>query len=119
MLSSQIYKSKNSSGLCLDPMSHPCTKNILAIPTNFGKNIVCTCCGCISHDITEFDIVLHSYDPLCHLRIPENANILFDFSCCINILDQYSRSESCSYQQAWNHARQVYSFMSCMSQSTL
>ena len=88
MLSSQIYKSKNSSGLCLDPMSHPCTKNILAIPTNFGKNIVCTCCGCISHDITEFDIVPHSYDPLRHLRIPENVHIPFDFSCGIDVLDQ-------------------------------
>jgi len=53
-----------------------------------GQNIVCACCGCISHDITEFEIVPDSYDHLRHLRVPEDVNILFDFSCGIDILDQ-------------------------------
>jgi hypothetical protein len=48
----------------------------------------CACCGCISHDITEFEIVLSSYDHLRHLRVPEDFNIPFDFSCGIDILDR-------------------------------
>ena len=36
----------------------------------------------------EFEVIPQSYDPLRHLRIPEDANIPFDFSCGINVLDQ-------------------------------
>jgi len=37
----------------------------------------------------EFEIVLDSYGPLrWHLRIPEDVNISFDFSCGIDLLDQ-------------------------------
>src|SRR5213078_1338116 len=32
--------------------------------------------------------VPQSYEPLRHLRIPEDVNIPFDFSCGINVLDQ-------------------------------
>src|SRR5208282_1434534 len=54
-----------------------------------GQNIFCACCDCISHDITEFEIVLDSYEPLRqHLCIPEDIDIPFDFSCDIDFLDQ-------------------------------
>jgi len=63
-------------------------KKYLTHTYKLGQNIVCACCGCISHDITEFEIVLCSYDRLRHLRIPENVDIPFDFSCGIDFLDQ-------------------------------
>src|SRR5436305_10614397 len=53
------------------------------------QNIVCICCSCIFHDITKFEIVLDFYDSLRpHLRIPEDVDISFDFSCGIDLLDQ-------------------------------
>ena len=70
------------------PNVRPMYKKYLTHTYKLGQNIVCACCGCISHDITEFEIVLDSYDPLCHLRVPEDLNIPFDFSCGIDILDQ-------------------------------
>ena len=63
-------------------------KKYLTHTYKLGQNIVCACCGCISHDITEFEVVPQSYDPLRHLRIPEDIDIPFDFSCGIDILDQ-------------------------------
>ena len=64
-------------------------KKYLTHTYKLGQNIVCACCGCISHDITEFEIVLDSYGPLRrHLRIPEHVDIPFDFSCGIDLLDQ-------------------------------
>ena len=66
----------------------PMYKGFLTHTYKLGQNIVCTCCGCIYHDIMEFEVVPQSYDPLRHLRIPEDANIPFDFSCGINVLDQ-------------------------------
>ena len=63
-------------------------KKYLTHTYKLGQNIVCACCGCISHDITEFEIVPQSYDPLRHLRIAEDVDIPFDFSCGIDILDQ-------------------------------
>jgi hypothetical protein len=64
-------------------------KKYLTHTYKLGQNIVCACCGCISHDITEFEIVLDSYGPLRrHLRIPEDVDISFDFSCGIDLLDQ-------------------------------
>ena len=70
------------------PDVRPMYKKYLTHTYKLGQNIVCACCGCISHDITEFEIVLDSYDPLRHLRVPEDLNIPFDFSCGIDILDQ-------------------------------
>src|SRR6266496_3108763 len=88
MLSLQIYKSRSSSGLCLNLMSCLCTKNISHISTNLIR-ILSVCCDCISHDIMEFEIVLDFYSPLrWHLRISEDVDILFDFSCGIDFLDQ-------------------------------
>src|SRR5436305_14929085 len=53
------------------------------------QNIVCACCNCISHDITKFEIVLDFYDFLrLHLRISEDVDISFDFSCNIDLLNQ-------------------------------
>ena len=67
----------------------PMYKKYLTHTYKLGQNIVCACCGCISHDITEFEIVLDSYGPLRrHLRIPEHVDIPFDFSCGIDLLDQ-------------------------------
>jgi len=64
-------------------------KKYLTHTYKLGQNIICACCGCISHDITEFEIVLDSYGPLRrHLRIPEDVDIPFDFSCGIDLLDQ-------------------------------
>jgi len=60
-------------------------KNYLAQTYKLGHNIVCACCGCISHDITEFEVVLPSYD---RLRHPETVDIPFDFSSGIDVLDQ-------------------------------
>ena len=67
----------------------PMYKKYLTHTYKLGQNIVCACCGCISHDITQFEIVLDSYGPLRrHLRIPEHVDIPFDFSCGIDLLDQ-------------------------------
>ena len=66
----------------------PMYKKYLTHIYKLGQNIVCACCGCISHDITEFEVVPQSYDPLRHLRIPEDVDIPFDFSCGIDLLDQ-------------------------------
>ena len=66
----------------------PMYKKYLTHTYKLGQNIVCACCGCISHDITEFEVVPQSYDPLRHLRIPEDVDIPFDFSCGIDLLDQ-------------------------------
>ena len=66
----------------------PMYKKYLTHTYKLGQNIVCACCGCISHDITEFEIVLDSYGPLRHLRISEDVDIPFDFSCGIDVLDQ-------------------------------
>src|SRR2546430_10592506 len=67
----------------------PMYKKYLTHTYKLGQNIICTCCGCISHDITEFEIVLDSYGPLRrHLRIPEDIDIPFDFSCGIDLLNQ-------------------------------
>ncbi len=66
----------------------PMYKKYLTHTYKLGQNIICACCGCISHDIMEFEIVPQSYDPLCHLRIPEDVNIPFDFSCGFDLLDQ-------------------------------
>jgi len=67
----------------------PMYKKYLTHTYKLGQNIICACGGCISHDITEFEIVLDSYGPLRrHLRIPEDVDISFDFSCGINLLDQ-------------------------------
>src|SRR5438477_544394 len=66
----------------------PMYKKILTHTYKLGQNIVCACCGCISHDIAEFEVVLDSCEPLRHFCIPENVNIPFDFSCGIDRLDQ-------------------------------
>jgi hypothetical protein len=66
----------------------PMYKKYLTHPYKLGQNIACACCVCISHDITEFEIVPHSYDPLRHLRVPENVNIPFNFSYGIDLLSQ-------------------------------
>src|SRR5438477_2569782 len=66
----------------------PMYKRFLTHTYKLGQNIVCTCCSCIYHDIMEFKVVPQFYDPLRHLRIPEDVNIPFDFSCGINVLDQ-------------------------------
>src|SRR5205814_7316382 len=42
----------------------PMYKKYLTHTYKLSQNIVCACCGCISHDITEFEIVLDSYRPL-------------------------------------------------------
>ena len=70
------------------PNIMPMYKKYLTHTYKLGQNIICACCGCISHDITEFEIVPQSYDPLCHLCIPEDVNIPFDFSCGFDLLDQ-------------------------------
>src|SRR5438046_2163488 len=70
------------------PNIMPMYKKYLIHTYKLGQNIICACCGCISHDIMEFEIVPQSYDPLCHLRIPEDINISFDFSCGFDLLDQ-------------------------------
>ena len=67
----------------------PMYKKYLTHTYKLSQNIICACCGCISHDIMEFEIVLDSYGPLrWHLCIPEDVDILFDFSCGIDLLDQ-------------------------------
>src|SRR6266496_2310756 len=66
----------------------PMYKKYLTHMYKLGQNIICACCGCISHDIMEFEIVLDSYGPLHHLRISEDIDIPFDFSCGIDVLDQ-------------------------------
>src|SRR5437762_7705671 len=66
----------------------PMYKKYLTHTYKLGQNIVCAYCGCIFHDITKFEVVPQSYEPLRQLRIPEDVNIPFDFSCDINVLDQ-------------------------------
>ena len=65
----------------------PMYKKYLSHTYKLSLNIVCACPSCISHDITEFEIVLDSYGPLRHLRVPEDVNIPFDFSYRINYLE--------------------------------
>src|SRR5436309_9407286 len=60
-------------------------KKYLSHTYKLGKNIVCTCCSCISHDIMEFNVP-HSYDLLHHWHLPENVHIPFD--CGIDVLNQ-------------------------------
>ena len=55
---------------------------------HLARNIVCASCGCIYHDISVFETVPPSFEPLCHLRIPSDVDIPFDFSCGIDMLDQ-------------------------------
>jgi hypothetical protein len=67
----------------------PMYKKYLTYMYKLGQNMICACCGCISRGITEFEVVLDSYGPLrCHLCVPENVDIPFDFSCSIDLLDQ-------------------------------
>jgi hypothetical protein len=47
----------------------PMYKKYLTHTYKLGQNIVGACCGCISHDLTEFEIVLDSYDPLRHFDV--------------------------------------------------
>ena len=68
-------------------------KKYLTHTYKLGQNIVCACCGCISHDITEFEIVLDSYGPLRHLRISEDVDIPFDFSCGIDVLESLTAEQ--------------------------
>ena len=63
-------------------------KKYLAHTYKLGHNIVCACCGCISHDMAEFELVLPSYAPLQLLRVPETVPVPFDFTCGIDLLDQ-------------------------------
>src|SRR6266516_2677003 len=71
------------------PDVRPMYKKYLTHMYKLGQNIICACCGCISHDIMEFKIVLDSYGPLRrHLCVPEDVDIPFDFSCGIDLLDQ-------------------------------
>jgi len=63
-------------------------KKYLTHTYKLGQNIICAWCCCISHDIAESEVVLPSYNPPHHLRVPENANIPFNFSRGIDILDQ-------------------------------
>jgi hypothetical protein len=66
----------------------PMYKKYLAHTYKLGHNIVCACCGCISHDMAEFELVLPSYAPLQLLRLPETVPVPFDFTCGIDLLDQ-------------------------------
>ena len=66
----------------------PMYKKFLTHTYKLGQNIVSASCGCIFHDIAEFEVVLDSYEPLRHLCISENVTIPFDFSCGIDRLDQ-------------------------------
>src|SRR5947199_10062139 len=88
MLSLQIYKSKSSSDLCLNLTFTLMYKKYLTYIYKLDQNIICACCDCISHDITEFEIVSQFYNSLYHLHISEDINISFDFSCDIDILEQ-------------------------------
>jgi hypothetical protein len=97
-----------------EPEVNPMYEKYLTHTYELVQNIVCTFCNCISHGIEEFEAVLPSYDALSHLRMPQYANIPFNFSCGIDVLD-ISRV----LRQTWNYARQTYSFMSLMSQSPL
>src|SRR5436189_1928257 len=63
-------------------------KNYVKRTYESAVNIICASCGCCYHDITEFDNVPPSYEPLRHLSIPENISIPWNFSCGIDILDQ-------------------------------
>ena|SRR5947207_10716780 len=53
-----------------------------------AHNIVCVSCGCIYHDISEFETVPHSFELLRHLQISSDVDISFDLSCHIEILNQ-------------------------------
>ena len=57
----------------------PMYKKFLTHTYKLSQNIVSAYCGCIFHDIAEFEVVLDSYEPLRHLCISENVNIPFDF----------------------------------------
>src|SRR5438046_8842321 len=65
----------------------PMYKKYLTHTYKLSQNIICACCGCISHDIMAFEIVLDSYSPLRHLHISEDIDIPFHFSCGIDLLD--------------------------------
>src|SRR6266496_3570682 len=45
------------------PDVRPMYKKYLTHTYKLSQNIICACCGCISHDIMEFEIVLDSYGP--------------------------------------------------------
>lgn len=60
---------------------------MLHIHTNSLKTSFVSC-KYIYHDISEFEIIPHSYDFLRHLHISSNIDSSFDFSCDIDILDQ-------------------------------
>jgi hypothetical protein len=67
------------------PMYKKCVTQI----HHLAKNIVCACCGCIYHDVSQFNSVSpYSFLPFRHLQIPSDVDIPFDFSCGIDILDQ-------------------------------
>src|SRR5947207_4665523 len=68
-------------------------KKYLTHTYKLGQNIICACCGCISHDIMEFEIVLDSYGRLRHLRISEDVDIPFDFSGGIDVLESLTAEQ--------------------------
>ena len=63
------------------PMYKKCIMQIHKL----ARNVVCASCGCIYHDISEFETVSPSFAPLRHLRILSDVDIPFDFSCGIDI----------------------------------
>ena len=70
------------------PDVKPMYKKYLTQIHNLAHNIVCTCCGCIYHNISEFESVAYTFEPLHHLKIPSDVAVPFEFSCGIDFLDQ-------------------------------
>jgi uncharacterized protein YlaI len=71
------------------PDVKPIYKTFVNRTQELAHNFVCASCGCISHDIAELETVPHSFPPLLrHLRVAEDVDVRFDFSCGIDLLDR-------------------------------
>ena len=70
------------------PNVKPLYKNCVTKIHGLACNIVCASCGCIYHDVSEFETVPDTFESLRHLQIPSDVGIPFDFSCGIHALDE-------------------------------
>jgi len=90
----------------------PLYKKHLTHTYKLGQNIVCACCGCISHGIRNSPRFLWPFAPFaCAWRRQYPIRFF--------MRHRFSRSESYPHRQARNHTRQTHLFMPRMSQSPL
>ena len=83
----QLLDAEASWSTSLSPVKDLYLRFFAAI-TQQIRNVVCGSCGCIDHRPDSYEHVPISYDSLYLLTVPMVVNILFDFSCGIDLLDK-------------------------------